>query len=150
MKDLKKKTLELREKTARAYVRAVFSRIPVWSGAARATLIPLAILAKMGELAATIRPVAFEGSHYPRGDPNHGVDSGVNHGTQSSLDNSFPSIGFTFETDLIHFFLHEENGWNDWGALEAGRNAASSYIEENASKFMPNMNRYIKVSKRRR
>lgn len=147
LRDLKKGTLDLREKTARAYVRAVFSRIPVWSGAARATLIPLATLAKMGELAASIRPIAFEGRHYPKGDPNHGIDSGVNHGLQSSIDNSFPEVGFTFETDLLHFFLHEENSWNDWGALEAGRNAASEYISTNADKFMPKMNKYIRRRK---
>ena len=115
----------VREEAALNFVIETFLKIPVWSGASRATLIPLATLAKLGELSASISPVAFEGVDYPAGDPNHGIEAGERHGVGKYFT-KLEETGFEFRTDLLQFYLHEVD--NNWGAMEAGSQAVIDYL----------------------
>lgn len=125
-----KKTLaahnkQVREEAALNFVIETFLKIPVWSGASRATLIPLATLAKIGELGSSISPVAFEGVDYPTGDPNHGIEAGEKHGVGRYFTR-LEETGFEFRTDLFQFYLHESA--NKWGAMEEGRKAVIDFL----------------------
>lgn len=140
-RELEDQTKQLRDETVRVYTENVFTRIPVWSGASRATLIPLAQLVEKADLEGRIDPIAFPPVDYPTGDPNHGIQSGILKGG-AEIDDKFPKIGFRFFTDLYQFWLYEKD--DEWGAMEAGKEAAIDFLTEHGLDYLPKLVKFIK------
>lgn len=67
---------------------------------------------------------------------------------QSSLDISrfaFPKYGFTFETHLFHYILHEHArlGKDGWESFAAGKLAFKAYLKEHLKQSIPKISDYL-------
>jgi len=133
------------------FIRATLSRVPVWSGASRASLIPLALQTREGiqnyMSFFNIRPVAFAPRDFPVNDPNHGIASGINRGNKSRVElreNKRNVVyGFTFYTSVFQYWLLE----GKWQSIPEGEQAWLRFIKKNAKYALPNWPDHLKVSK---
>jgi len=112
---------------AREFVRAVLVEIPVQTGEAAGSLIPLGRLLRV---AIPITPSRFQSGK----NPNTGA-------AQSSykFDNSFPKYRFEFEAGVIHYTLNEfglnvgpygpDKKQPPWKTFEKGRSAFLDYLQ---------------------
>jgi hypothetical protein len=144
LQELKDKSEQLRDASLREFILVTITNITrssgdpaVWSGAARATLLPLANLVKLTTLAHTeIYPyiTARPGDQFPFSDTQHGVMSGINSAARrSGLDSATNYYGFTFSHDIVHYVLHEQQ----WQSVPKANRAWKRFMFLYAPKSLP-------------
>jgi len=135
-KNVSRKASELRDQSAREFIDATVSRIPVYEGTARATLIPLGrIVNKMVPIGGVKTP--------PRS--GRGIAAGAAKASASRFGNQFIR-GFKWNHDVLHYALSDtvlSNKSAPWLSVEAGREAAMAYLEANALAQFPSPLDYI-------
>lgn len=154
--DAKKYTQKLEEECqtqvrqgARAWLRAVLTRVPVWAGTSQGSLKPLG-----RALNIAINPVAVASARKRKG---FGVDFGSSIG-ESQGTFKFSRQGkrfiFTAETNVDHFAYNNENDARadgihlthepiPWQAFQYGDEAFQKYMNDNLGKRIPRIKDFI-------
>jgi hypothetical protein len=141
-----RETLEVQvRQAARAWLRAVIPRVPVYTGMSRGSLQPLA---RFLRVAIPISPDQGAIRH-PKKTPEAGA-------SQSFFD--FPNNGYVYsfqwDTDVLHYKINEYNNMSGilplrhptpWHSIEAGNKAFNAYIEQTLPKRLPRVSDFIKV-----
>lgn len=121
---------------AREWLRAVIPNVPVWTGTARGTLLPLSRILRV---ANRISPV-----HFKR---DFGPSIGENFGAFSFLDGTNGQYGFQYQIFLDYF---QENEFSPapakyklknptpWHALRSGDAAYKKYMADILPQRLPN------------
>lgn len=128
---------------ARAFVKAAIVKIPVDTGEARGTFLPL------GRFLNVAVPIG--------GEPRRGKSAQTGSSPNKQLLFTFGSeeLGEYFEIDwqLFHFWFndffthHYPKGQlpTPWGSIEAGKQAFMEYMKTEAPRLMPRLNEFIEV-----
>jgi len=128
---------------AREFIRATFPLVPVWSGMARASLLPLA------NILHVYMPIS----------PVIDVPNRVLEGVALAITDYFQKtkFGYIFKvgTNVKHYNINEQMNVNPfgfhlkhpgpWNSFDAGEAAAKKYLKENLSKNCPKVFDFIKV-----
>lgn len=129
---------------AREWLRAVLPRVPVWTGTARGTLLPLS---RMLNVRNQIKPIKKK-----RG---FGPNVGSDFGEFAFLDGTNGEYGFAYEINLAYF---QENEFSPappkykltnptpWHSFLAGDKAFHAYLDEILPKRLPKLNGFIEVT----
>ena len=154
--DLQKNLDVFRDVAARVFIRATFARVPTWSGASRASLIPLSDLvnvAKGGSIPGPllppmeqlIKPVAFSPRDFKVGDKHHGISAGFDRGKQSKIFDRDKIAGFLFVTSVFQYWLLEE----EWDSIPFGDSALQAFIVKRFGDVFPEWSKSIKITRRK-
>ncbi len=154
LKELQVNLGAFRDAAARVFIRATFSRVPTWSGASRASLVPLSqlvneakhggFLQPLGNLQQFIKPKAFSPRDFPSDDKHHGIDSGRRRGEQSRIFNKDQQAGFLFVTSVFQYWLLEE----DWDSIPFGDSALQGFIARRFGEVFPEWHRHLRITTR--
>lgn len=143
---LSKNSIALRDRAAKAFIRAVFDALPTYSGAAKATLIPLARLVRMTNLRGEIRPIVRKNTK------TKGISAGIAHGKGERITKRGRGIfGFRFEHTLFHYWLLENFNISTaktatpMKTIEAGSKAFLAFMDANAARALPVLFDFTKV-----
>lgn len=122
----------------RAFLRAALTRIPVYSGDAQRSLLPIG---RFVDENIPIDPVPGAHGHIkPPGEPLF------------KFSNDFLHPKITFSPNLLHFKINEFYDVSSsiplksevpWHALEAGRRAYREYLRANLRKAVPSIKKFI-------
>lgn len=137
---------------ARAWLRAVIPRVPVYTGMARGSLVPLARFLK---IAIPIRPAANAKKRKPLA--GYSLNDGISQGAFSFDDNQNGVYTFSFDTKVLHFYLNDTfdtkgagmvNLIHDtpWDAIKAGDAAFRAYIDKVLPQRLPKLVDFIVTS----
>jgi hypothetical protein len=139
-----KKTLDQKLKTeirngAREWLRATYQRVPVYTGTARGTLVPVG---KLLRVAVPISPIA---KRKGKG-PSFGA-------TQSAFDFTFTetTYSFTFDQNLFYYKLNDLYPNKiiksaPWYSFDAGAQAFQRYYRQSIKNKLPQLKDYVFVS----
>ena len=125
---------------ARAWLRAVILKVPVWTGTSRGTLKPLGAFLKV---AVPINPVVT------RPDMGPSVGAGQSEFSFLRKDNTWI---FEFDLELVHYVINEYYDVSNYihlrtpgpyDSLQAGQAAFQAYIEDNLLERTPNLDTFI-------
>ncbi len=132
---------------AREWLRAVFKEVPVYSGQARASLLPLG---RYLRVSIPIDPVDKATKRYP-----NAITTG-----QSQQTYEFRAEGavytFSFSTQVPHYLVNEFNTGlgspplihpTPWNSLQAGKIAFQQYLRNNLKKKIPKISKYVTRTK---
>jgi hypothetical protein len=128
---------------AREWLRTVMIHVPVYSGQAAASLVPLG---RHLHVAIPIHPDPVARRRYPGG-----ISIGESQGTFSFSSEGWVST-FTFSTEVPHYLINEFNAGlgspplrhpTPWASMEHGRNAFMAYLQENLKSRIPKITDYI-------
>lgn len=134
IRKLEENCFQFRQYLAREFLRTALSKIPVWSGAAQATLIPLAQLMQISEVIPTQpQKTTFT-------DEEHGIAAGIAHGS-ATIPSKTISGGFMFTHDLKHFVI-EDSGWN---AVKSAANRVQELLATHGNRVLPRMVDYFRL-----
>ncbi len=134
------KTLETQSRmAARAWLRAVLLRVPVYTGEARGSLKPLGQFLKV---AVPINPVAQRKGHTPEGGA-----------AQSSFEFTRGYITeFIFTEAVAHYIINEFYDANPpihlthlprpWASFEQGKKAYRAYLKQYLKEKLPRISSY--------
>ncbi len=136
-KEIIKNAKNIRKKATEEFIKTAVKIIPIDSGAAAATFIPLARLNSTKGIGADIRSRILR----RRVDDTHGVSAGVAHGV-GTFKTTTDEITADFGHNLDHFTINENNamGYKNgqrptpWDVLEEAGEAASLVIVEEIEK----------------
>lgn len=130
---------------ARAWLRAVLTRVPVYTGEARGSLVPLGQFLK----------VAVDTTPNPNARA-HGHKSGRAEGEAQGhfqFEHLKTLIRFVFETDVLHYILNEKFNMNPpihlthlprpWDSMTVGKEAFFEYLRTDLPKRLPSLGNYI-------
>jgi hypothetical protein len=131
---------------ARAWLRTVITRVPVYSGMARGSLIPLGQYLRV---AIPIHPTESSKRHgYKKDRISEGEAKG---GFDFSKTKTL--FKFHFSTDVAHYQFNEFNDPRPiiklqhepipWHSMEAGRESFDQYLAENLPDKIPKLSKYI-------
>lgn len=143
---LYKNSLEIRKEAAREFVLAAFNSLPIWSGAARGTFLPLTRVLQLAGLRGQIRPLQTS-----RKDSEHGIDAGKAKGSGKFSRGSKYKHTFTFTHELYHYWLNENNAMpygpdkkaTPWNTFEDGSKAWLAYVDKRGMQVMPDWRDYL-------
>lgn len=140
---------ELIRDAAREFVHTVTAIVPVWSGQAQATLVPLATAVGYS-LIITPDPkaVAKVGSRV-----GQGISLGDFHLPSVMATREF---NFSFNTGLFYFNLNDTREMNEimqnklrnetpWHSMQAGMHSFRTYIDENWNSYIPKVSDYLSL-----
>lgn len=118
-----------RKAVALEFIRHMLRTIPVWSGAAQATLLPLA-----EELGISIgipnKPIVTN-----QVDNEHGIAAGIQHGHAKTTQ-----YGFEWSQDLRHFDIQDPAVWH---ALDTATPVLKDFIRRKVRSIVPSMHSHI-------
>jgi len=146
--DVKTSAKQLSHKALENFLQTLVEEIPVWSGAAKATLIPLARLVKK---TVSISPKVFP----PFADPNeHGISAGIKAGDSYHINRSW-EFGFVFSHSLMHYFVNEHFLQNfgptakptPWETLKRASESWTIFMRDNSPNFLRDVRDYIEDKK---
>lgn len=130
---------------ARAWLRAVIPKVPVWAGTAQGSLKPLAQFLRVSLI---ISPRVVR----PGLGPSVGAAKGGFNFTRVGQ-----RYNFRFKTDVAHFLANEYNDMSSvkpnliaptpWDAFLAGKAAFDSYVKNTLPKRLPRVKDYINYKK---
>jgi len=129
---------------ARAWLRAAFPHVPVWTGMARGSFLPLRDA--LGNVAVPITPTEFRPGMGPQAGRALGSFRFERRGTR---------FLFHFETKVPHFVENDQNPAppglqarlkhpTPWHSFQAGDAAFTKYLEESLADKLPRIKDYIK------
>jgi hypothetical protein len=109
---------------AREWLRATLERVPVYTGTARGTLLPLS---RVLRVALPISPIASR--------PNRGPEVGAQQSDYEFLDGRNGVYGFSFLQGLEYYILNDANlvsfiPSTPWHSFDAGKEAYDEHIGE--------------------
>lgn len=124
---------------ARAWLRAVLRQVPVYTGTARGTMIPLGSFLRV---AIPIKPVAFVKGKGPS------VGAAGSHYSFATGEGG--RYGFSFEPGLEYYLLNEYNlvpniPSTPWFSFDSGKIAYDAEIKKMIKKF-PKLSTFVKFS----
>ena len=138
MASVKTAARQIRDEALEEFFRTVLSELPVWSGAAKATLIPLGRLLKISfDISPKVKP--------PFDNPNeHGIAAGKRKGKAKKINASW-EYGFVFEHSLFHYWLNEnflmhygpDKKPTPWETMKKGSERYRDFIDKNSSTILP-------------
>jgi hypothetical protein len=125
---------------AREWLRAVLKSVPsrggfpVWSGAAKMTLVPLGrFLNNVAGL--SVSPVAGAPDRRSMGEESQQFEITDDRNNGGSFEYSFE-----WSTDLLHYYVNEFYGYipsAPWNTQEAGRKAFEAYVDDAIERRLP-------------
>jgi hypothetical protein len=139
LKTLDRKIKEQMQEAAKEWVLGVASQVPIYSGMAIGSLLPLARFLKVN---IPVNPVA----------PSR-VDEGAALGF-FSFDSANMEYTFSFTTDVAHYVFNEVNSNarlknlkhpTPWRSFDAGREAWNNYINTEFFRNVPNVSEFVKL-----
>lgn len=125
---------QFRQALAREFLRDILSKIPVWSGAAQATLIPLSQLLQITEV------IPNKPQRTTFTDEEHGVEAGIAHGSATILSKQ-PTVGFTFTHNLKHFSEADLG----WGAVNSAGDKVRDILATKGIQVLPKIVDYLRL-----
>ena len=156
-----KSAMEIQQRQAiRAWLRAVLSKTPTYTGTARGTYRPIArvigkVAVRPGSISKQARAKIASGTRIQGKNYNLGFNAGGQY-SDHSITQKYSKVllryEFIFQQDLPYAV------WNDiypapawitlpsnppWHALDAGRDAWEQYMQTEAPKHVPNANQFI-------
>lgn len=131
----------------REFYRACWAAIPVHSGMARGSMLPLG--QRLGNVPTTINPVVDwvsggrDLTHYPQG---KSVSAGQNIG-DFKLEFTDKTARFEFDIRVFHWQINELGGHGPWYAVPRGMDAMREYLENSrlSKKFEELFHRSLEV-----
>lgn len=129
---------------ARAWLRAIIEKVPVWTGMSRGSFKPLGAYLRV---AVPISPVARRSGM----GPSAGASK-----SQFSFTRTGNVWTFAFTEEVAHLLINDAFNVSayihlrtpgPYNAFKAGSDAYQQYIDENLLKRLPNLNDSIKTSK---
>ena len=136
----------------RAWLKAVFRRVPVYTGMARGSLLPIARF--LGEQ-VPITPKARGNASTQlygrrvRASPEEGARR-----TTFKFDSRIGRHEVTIDIGVIHYLINEFNRVSlplrkpgPWRSFEAGRKAYKAYLKKNLRKKVPRITKFITRTK---
>jgi hypothetical protein len=130
---------------ARAWLRAVYPLVPVWTGESRGSLIPLGQYLRIA--IPIVRNPSADRHGYSWRNEAHGIPKG-----HFNFEHLKTLVRFSFSTDVKQYIINEESNPNPpihlihsapWKSFEAGREAFFAYLRENLSKKLPQLKKYV-------
>lgn len=148
LKSIREKVRTQIRQAARAFLRAAMIRVPVQSGMAKGSFIPLATLLKV---ALPINPTIRRPAKYLGGDlksPELGASLATN--PNEIFVEAGDTFTFNYSNDVYHYLLNElTNGGSKtapWLSFETGEAAFDEYIEKNFEDKLPNLLNFMKIT----
>jgi hypothetical protein len=132
---------------AREWLRAVIHEVPVYSGQARASLLPLS---RYLRVALPIEPTEAGQKRYPGGITKGSVQGQFDFSSEGYVSR------FSFSTTVPHFLINEFNVGlgqpplihpTPWKSMEYGKIAFQAYLRENLKKKLPRIGKYVTLVK---
>jgi hypothetical protein len=147
-KTLIKNLEKLNREAARAWLKAVITRVPVWSGEARGSLRPLGQFLKE---AIPINPSSSPGALRAMA-AGHTAAAGEAQGSFEFKIEGGRRVVFIFNTQVVHYLINEYYPAPEpnnlitetpWYSFRAGRIAYDQYITQNLKTSIPRIKSYI-------
>lgn len=127
---------ELFKGAIRAFLEAAQPRIPVDTGMARGSLMPLASFAGGFE-------VSIPGARARKGKSPRDANTGADMVTVTINSFTWPKYSLTFRDPVPQIGIHDDKVW---GAFRAGRAAFKAYLDENTKKLIPGVRNFVSIS----
>jgi hypothetical protein len=133
---------------ARAWLREVITHVPVYTGMARGSLIPL------GQFLRVAIPINRNPSADEHGYSWRSQAQGISLG-HFSFTRTKTTIQFHFSTSVPHFIINELFDVSDtihlieptpWHSFEFGKDAFFNYLNSNLPQKLPKLSKYIEAS----
>jgi hypothetical protein len=160
-KEMERRAFQLMREAAREWVRAVYVKVPVWTGMARGALKyaqgrvgPSAGLF-LSEYLKILIPIGPERTHdgkplEVRKDKSPQIGGRKARYTFSYYKGQF---NFTLNIDIVHYEINEFHAGHPpsysrpWNSFQAGDEAFKAYIDANVERILPNVNDYTRETK---
>jgi hypothetical protein len=133
---------------ARAWLKAVLVKVPVWTGEARGSLRPLGAFLRV---AVPISPSSSKWAQRAMLE-GHTAEAGAAQGSFEFKTETKLRIVFEARTEVIHYLINEFHNVNPpihliepapWLSHVAGKKAYLEYLEENLKNKIPNLKSYF-------
>jgi hypothetical protein len=132
---------------ARAWLRAVLTKVPQWTGEARGSLRPL------GQFLRVAVPIQISDSKWAKRaiEQGHTAEAGEAQG-HFAFKTESNRFTFEFNTDVIHYLINEFYNYNPpihliqavpWFSFRAGKAAYKQYLSENLKNKIPKLKSYL-------
>lgn len=132
-------------KAAAAWLRAVLTRVPIYTGEARGSLVPLGQFLHVA-IDTAITQNAIEHGHISR--ETKGESEG-----RFKFEHLKTLIRFTFETKVLHYILNEKFDMNPpihlthlprpWDSMTVGKEAFFEYLKGDLPRRIPRLGDYF-------
>jgi hypothetical protein len=134
---------------ARAWLRAVLIKVPVWTGEAKGSLRPLGQFLKV---AVPIGPISTTREAKRAISEGHTVAAGEGQGHFQFKNEDGKRFVFIFKTDVVHYLINEFYNVKPpinliqpvpWFSLRAGKAAYKQYLNDNLKQKIPKIKSFL-------
>ena len=133
---------------ARAWLKAVLTKVPTWTGEARGSLKPL------GQFLRVAVPITPSPSKWARRAiaEGHTAESGEAQGHFQFKNEGGTRFVFIFKTDVVHYLINEFYNVKPpinlidpapWFSLRAGKKAYTEYLNTNLKQKIPKIKSFL-------
>lgn len=133
---------------ARAWLRTVITKVPVWTGEARGSLRPL------GQFLRVAVPISPSSSKWAQKAirEGHTAEAGAAQGQFEFKVEAGRRLLFVFSSDVVHYLINEYYDVSDkihlinevpWYSIKAGNAAYKQYLATNLKDKIPKLKSYI-------